>query len=65
MKQEQYFALSPRIAKWKLNSSFENWLSYKADSSEFWKRCYMDLIGIGCNQYDKCSGDIAVGQLSE
>lgn len=41
MEKEKYFGLSPRIAKWKLDTPLENWLSLKADGSEFWKRVYM------------------------
>lgn len=29
------------IARWKLDNPFENWLSYKADNSEWWKRLYV------------------------
>ncbi len=41
MKQDRYFGLSPRIARWKLNNYFENWLSYRADNFEFWKKIYV------------------------
>ncbi len=40
-KDDKYFGMSPRIARWKIDTPFENWLSYKADSSEFWKWCYV------------------------
>ncbi len=40
-KDDKYFGISPRIARWKIDTSFENWLSYRADSSEFWKWCYV------------------------
>lgn len=38
MQKERYFGMSSRIARWKIDNPFENWLSYKADSSLFWKR---------------------------
>lgn len=41
MQKEKYFGLSPRIARWKLDTPIENWLSYKADHSEFFKRLYL------------------------
>ncbi|KUK49741.1 MAG: hypothetical protein XD75_0267 [Parcubacteria bacterium 33_209] len=28
-------------SRWKHNTAFENWLSFKADDSEFWKRLYV------------------------
>lgn len=40
-KKDKYFGISPRIARWKIDTRFENWLSYKADKSEFWKRFYI------------------------
>lgn len=41
IKRDKYFGMSPRIARWKLDNPFENWLSYKADNSEFWKAIYV------------------------
>ena len=41
MKKDKYFGMSPRIAKWKKDNPFENWLSYRADKSEFWKFIYV------------------------
>lgn len=38
MQKERYFGMSSRIARWKIDNPFENWLTYKADSSLFWKR---------------------------
>ena len=35
MKKDKYYGASSRIAKWKIDTSTENWLSYKADNSEF------------------------------
>ena len=40
MDKDKYFGLSPRIARWKLDTPFENWLGEKADKSEFWKKLY-------------------------
>lgn len=39
--KDKYFGISPRIARWKLDTPFENWLSFKADKSEFWKKMYV------------------------
>ena len=39
--KDKYFGISPRIARWKLNTPLENWLGNKADHSEFWKRIYV------------------------
>ena len=48
-RKDRYFGMSPRIARWKLDTPFENWLGYKADKSEFWKKLYViyykSLIG--------------------
>lgn len=41
MQKEKYFGLSPRIARWKLDNPFENWLSYRADHSQLFKRLYL------------------------
>ncbi len=40
-KEEKYFGMSPRIAKWKNNTVLENWLSYKADDSGFFRSVYL------------------------
>lgn len=40
MDKDKYFGLSPRIARWKLDTPLENWLGEKADKSEFWKKLY-------------------------
>lgn len=39
--KDKYYIIHKGIARWKLNNSFENWLSYKADKSEFWKFVYV------------------------
>ena len=41
MMKDRYYGLSPRITRWKINNCVENWLSYKADKSYFWKRIYV------------------------
>lgn len=41
MPRDKYLVMHKGIARWKLNNSFENWLSYKADNSEWWKRLYV------------------------
>lgn len=41
MEKEKYFGMSPRIARWKLDTPIENWLSYRADHSSFFKRLYL------------------------
>ena len=41
MEKEKYFGLSPRIARWKLDTPIENWLSRKADHSLFFKQLYL------------------------
>ena len=39
--KEKYYVVAKTITKWKLDNPFENWLGYKADRSEFWKRLYV------------------------
>ena len=39
--KDRYLIIHKGIARWKLNNLFENWLSYKADYSELWKRIYV------------------------
>lgn len=41
MQKEKYFGMSPRIARWKIDTPFENWLSLRADRSELFKRLYI------------------------
>lgn len=41
MNKEKYFGISPRIARWKINSTLETWLGERADYSEFWKKLYI------------------------
>ena len=39
--KEKYYVVAKTITKWKLDNPIENWLGYKADKSEFWKRLYV------------------------
>lgn len=39
--KEKYYVVAKTISRWKLDNWFENWLSYKADESEFWKKLYV------------------------
>lgn len=48
---DKYFGLSPRIARWKIDTPFEYWLSQKADKSQFWKRMYATYYKIFDNEY--------------
>ncbi len=41
MKKDRYFGISPRLTPWKRDNWFENWLSYKADSSDSFKSLYV------------------------
>ena len=41
MRRDKYLVMHKGIARWKLDNPFENWLSYKADKSEWWKRLYV------------------------
>ena len=51
--KDKYFGISPRIARWKLNTPFENWLGYKADYSELWKKLYVLYYRIFDSKYYK------------
>lgn len=51
MHSDKYFGLSPRIARWKIDTPFENWLSKKADKYRFWKRMYVAYYRIFDNDY--------------
>lgn len=52
--KDKYFGMSPRIAQWKIDTPFENWLSYKADKSEFWKSVYVKYYRFFDKKYYKC-----------
>lgn len=51
MKKDKYFGMSPRIARWKIDNAIENWLSYRADSSAFWKKMYVSYYRLFDNAY--------------
>lgn len=51
MKKDKYFGISPRIARWKLNTPLEGWLGHRADNSEFWKRIYVLFYRIFDSKY--------------
>ena len=53
MRKDKYFGQSPRIARWKIDNGLENWLSYKADNSFFWKRLYVLFYRIFDYKYYK------------
>lgn len=50
-KKEKYFGISHRISQWKLDSHVENWLSFKADSSDFWQKIYLVYYNIFDHKY--------------
>ena len=49
--KEKYYIVSKTISRWKLDNKFENWLGYKADKSEFWKRLYVLYYRLFDNKY--------------
>lgn len=53
MKKDKYFGISSRIARWKIDNWFENWLSYKADNSKIWRNIYVSFYYIFDNKYYK------------
>lgn len=68
MNKDKYFGLSKRIARWKLDNPLENWLSYKADESDFWKNIYVKYYQLSDSEYykggvkfiEKCLMDLSV-----
>ena len=51
--KEKYYRVAKSITRWKLDNWFENWLGYKADKSEFWKRLYVLYYKIFDSKYYK------------
>lgn len=49
--KEKYYVVAKTISRWKLDNKFENWLGYKADKSEFWKRLYVLYYRLFDNEY--------------
>lgn len=50
-KRDRYLIIHNGIARWKIDTPFENWLSYRADNSEFWKRIYVLLYKLFDRKY--------------
>ena len=51
MHKDRYFGLSPRIARWKLDTPIENWLALKADNSVFFRSLYLMYYAIFDRKY--------------
>lgn len=51
--KEKYYVVAKTITRWKLDNPLENWLGYKADKSEFWKRLYVLYYRLFDNVYYK------------
>lgn len=49
--KEKYYVVAKTISRWKLDNWFENWLSYKADASEFWKKLYVLYYNVFDHKY--------------
>ena len=49
--KEKYYVVAKSIYRWKHDNWFENWLGYKADKSEFWKKLYVMYYRIFDNAY--------------
>lgn len=52
-KRDRYLIIDKGIARWKIDTPLENWLSYKADNSEFWKRIYVQYYKLLDKEYYK------------
>ncbi len=59
MDREKYFELSPRIARWKIDTPLENWLANKAETSIFWRKAYLLFYNIFDHQYYKRGREMA------
>ena len=64
MQKDIYFGMSSRIARWKLNTPFERWLSLKADASSFWKKIYLYYYCIFDHKYYVGGGKMAQKAIS-
>lgn len=49
--KEKYYVVANTISKWKIDNAFENYLSYLADKSEFWKRIYVAFYKLVSYKY--------------
>lgn len=63
MKREKYFALSPRIARWKIDTIIENYLGHMADNSEFWKKIYLAYYNLFDHKYHAVGCKMAADAL--
>ena len=57
--KERYFNVSKKIYQWKFDTPFENWLAYKADKSEFWKKLYLLYYRIKDAKYYRAGYEMA------
>jgi len=57
--KEKYYTVAKSISRWKIDTPFENWLSYKADKSEFWKRLYVYYYKVFDRKYYKKGLELA------
>lgn len=53
---DRYFAVSPRIAKFNINSRIERFLGTRAATSEFWKRLYVSYYRMANPAYYRGGG---------
>lgn len=51
MRQDKYFGISSRIARWKIDTPIERWIGKKADNSNIWKRIYVYYYSIFDKKY--------------
>ena len=51
MKRDRYFGVSPRIARWKINTPLERFIGHRADKSESWKKIYVFYYKLFDNKY--------------
>ncbi len=49
--KEKYYTVARTISRWKLDNWLENYLGYKADTSEFWKWLYVKYYQLFDSQY--------------
>lgn len=61
--KEKYYTVAKTISRWKLDNWFENFLGYKADTSEIWKRLYILYYKIFDNQYYKGGVELSAKEI--
>ncbi len=49
--KEKYYTVAKTITQWKFDNRLENYLGYKADTSEFWKWLYVKYYQLFDSQY--------------